>query len=54
MDDAITEKFAAALSELIGMCMDRGMPTWHMIPILEKELEWCRKPYSNPEDNNAH
>ena len=34
------ERFAEALSELIGMCMDGGL---HMVPALEKELAWAKE-----------
>lgn len=47
----IEERFAVALSELIGMCIDAGMGTPQMIPIMEKELAWMRRPFQNPEDN---
>jgi hypothetical protein len=47
----IEQRFAAALSELIGMCMEAGMHTDLMIPAMERELAWLRQPYQNPDDN---
>jgi hypothetical protein len=36
------DKFADALSELIGMCHDAGMPASEFIPELESWLRWAR------------
>lgn len=47
----IEERFAIALSELIGMCMEAGMSTHQMVPIVEKELAWLRRPFEDPKDN---
>lgn len=48
---AIEERFAVALSELIGMCVEAGMSTFAMVPIVEKELESLKRPFQNSEDN---
>ena len=37
------ERFAEALSELIGMCMDGGLHLMDMVPALEKELAWAKE-----------
>ena len=47
----IAERFAAAIALAIDICSEAGMHTADMVPILEKELAWCRAPYQNPEDN---
>lgn len=39
----IEDRFAVALSELIGMCMEAGMHAALMIEPLEKELKWIRE-----------
>lgn len=40
----IAERFADALSELIGMCMEAGMHTSEMIEPMEAQLKWLRDP----------
>lgn len=50
---AIGDKYARALSEVNSMFMDMGMPTFDMVPIVERELERLRRPHQNPEDNEA-
>lgn len=40
----IQEKFALALSELIGQCEEAGMAPDEFVPALEKELRWARNP----------
>jgi hypothetical protein len=47
----IQEKFETGLSELVALCMDGGMSTFEMVPIVERELERLRRPYQNAADN---
>ena len=51
MTETMKEKCAAALNELIAMCMDGGMSTFEIADVLEAEIPKLRQPYQNPEDN---
>lgn len=46
----INERFADALSELIGMCMEAGMHTSEMIEPMERELKWLRDPFERSDE----
>jgi hypothetical protein len=51
MEPTIQQKCAAALRELIVMCMDGGMSTFDVADLLEAEIPKLRQPYQNPADN---
>lgn len=44
----INERFATALSELIGICMDAGMHPSEMVGPLRREAEWCERAGETP------
>lgn len=50
---SMREKCAAALNELIAMCMDGGMTTFEIADVLEAEIPKLRRPFQSPDDNEA-
>lgn len=49
----IREKIETALRELIALGMDGGMITFEIADVLGAELPKLRRPFQNPEDNQA-